>query len=137
MQAEIQSSPRSYFLQPDLCRPSGMDWYGLKTDLLKSEGSMFGLALLRPPGASKKHMSRWAPRVRILFGNFEMPFCFGFWFPYIPNVQKKSIPGSNLIHLYIPMRHIPMATYTHETFTHRRHLPIAFIRSQFSLDNYP
>ena len=76
MQAEIQSPPRSYFLQPNLCRHSGMSWYGLKTDLLKSEGSMFGMALLRPPGASKKHMSRWAPRVRILGGNFEMPFCF-------------------------------------------------------------
>ena len=27
--------------------------------------------------------------------------------------------------------------FTHETFTHRRHLPIAPIRSQFSLDKYP
>ena len=38
---------------------------------------------------------------------------------------------------HIPMRHIPMRHLPMATFTHGRHLPMAFTRSQFSLDNYP
>ena len=53
-------------------------------------------------------------------------------------VEQSGVFFSSLEDLsWLVRRHIPMATYTHETFTHRRHLPMAFIRSQFSLDSYP
>ena len=42
-----------------------------------------------------------------------------------------------MVRRHMPMRHMPMRHIPMATFTHRRHLPIAFIRSQFSLDKYP